>query len=426
MPAPSIGLIQGAAPGEVGFVRRNGHLSVAFPKVYSGGLKAAGMRPELLTKHAALLARVLRRYRTDLARINVVEYGTSGLDAAEIAESGGLLDLLDAAAELHQDFQRFGLFYVKNVRQVSDPSGPIQWSRTIQGSQALISDDGVFYFDTIHRSRRRDPFDLFHRLHASVVREVHLLLGDPVIVSEEVVLDDETFAEVCAAPETFLAPIRERMYRERGRRLIDLISQFLNASARSAAAEASGESALCMTKDFEFVWEHMVRSIFENDQGRAIARLSAGRWFDARTQLEAAGIRPRADVLRAVATASEDAFRYVCVLDAKDKEIVELTGRSGSESDHYKQLVYASLLSSEPAERFLNVLAFPFLTLDASGTEAVRLLGCHWWWEMPQSSVFELALNYVTVCEAFLYERAIDAEGVIEMLLSADAAVRGH
>ena len=385
----------------VGFIRRGGKLHVAFPKVYDSQAERLAREPIFLTTHLTLLARTMVRYGRETRSL---EANTGS--ALEIT-SEAMLDWLDAATELYDDYARHGLYWVKHAfPDTSAVSGSINWPRTMARGQMFLSSGTPIYGAPVRLRRVRTSEHPFHRLHSSVVDEISVLLTGRGAVEGGGRLTDEEFAVVRRNPERWLSPMRGATFSDRGKAVLRLIERYLE-SGRGAESRDAGGSLLCRAENFELIWEQVLRAVIHGGSLQKVALpLSAGRW-QPKTGRAEPGIRPRVDF--ALSNVGDNGA--ITIFDAKDKP-VQSGRRSGSEADHYKQILYA-LLSGREGVR--SVLMFP--TLDPLPRDGpLHWLGSHRWRVIADSMVHEVSAQYAECCRAYVSGRTVDPSALIESL----------
>jgi hypothetical protein len=385
----------------VGFARVDGRLCVAFPKVYdtwrSRLLNEAGLR----TRHIVLLVRVLAKYVRSVGTQAAVSSGMV------VEPDAGVLDWLEAACELYDEYQDNGLYWVKRENLSSrSTSGAIAWGATFARKPAHIIDGAPLHLDLVRRTRARSTNDLLHRLHATVLDEVAKLITGRSPIAEHPGISPIEIAAIRAAPKPALMKLARTTYSDRGKRLIGLIQRYLQLSG-GGEARFSNSALLCSSDAFELVWEHMLRVSIENG-GSALVGVPGGTWRHGEESV-IKGILPRPDFgfVAAGAHGTE-----LAIFDAKDKRIAA-SGRSGSEQDHYKQVIYR-LLGTYDAPVW-NALLFPSLQRGGPD-EPFTVLGSHVWVNQPMTLVHEIAADYPTVCMAFLAGRRLNPTSVLAKL----------
>jgi LlaJI restriction endonuclease. len=401
---PTFGIAEGASTGEwngaVGFTLVEGALQVAFPKVYAAWRERLAANPGLRTRHLLLLVRVLAKYMRSMQPIMPVGDGTN------LQRDPGMLDWLVAACELYEDFLDAGLYWVKRERlSTRTTSGTIAWSATIASGRAHLSDDVPMHLEVTRRARHRSPDDFLHRLHAHAVGEASILLTGKTPFPEGSRVSDAELAAIRVAPRATFLPLARTTYSDRGKRLLVLLQRYFQVAGAKESYSASG-SLLFSADAFEFIWEHMLR-VTINNLGTSPLRLAAARWHS-NDGASTPGIAPKPDFgFRFEA----DGEKWLAIFDAKDKEIAT-TGRSGTEQDHYKQILYR--LAGDFDAPVCNILLFP--TLDLRERGPFSLLGSHGWDHRPATLVHEIAVDYPAVCSAYLSGGRLDPSPVLVTL----------
>lgn len=398
-------LVVNVSDGEVGFSRSSGEFSVSFPKVYrnfEGALKADS---RFRRDHIFLLTRVLSAYRRS------IEVSGTPVDRSCVKEEGNLLDFLEAATLLLDDYRQSGLFFQKEWRREStDRAGDIDWVRTLSSS-TLVSEDG-FYFDPVKWSRRVDRTEFFHRLHATVVRHAAAELGLEVEIAEASLLPRSDFSRIVSSPRPRLAAARGRLFRERGIKLHRLIARYLGLASRGTVSKDDSDWFFRVT-NFELVWEAMVRKLFQRERDSGNLTMIRGRWREAATGEELPGVNPRPDVLFAwQRLGTGPGETYAVILDAKDKAVLS-GGVSGDAPDHYKQLLYRRVLTGWKG-RVLNALVFPTLDQALLGSGWYSCRGSHSWPGIDGSLVIEIACSFRAAADLYIGKRFLEATEALQ------------
>ena len=367
---------------------------------------------EYRTRHLYLFIRTLVRYRRREVRSQLLGEVTT---RQVLDEQGGLLETLDAVAELRRDYLRNGLYYVKSVQTSRKiESNPVDWPRTIRAQLPMLVGNDVFYARPLRRRRVLDLEDFFHRLHASVITEILTLTGEPKDAPKARSFEPSFYASVAADPELLLEPYEKRTYRDRGRYLLALIKTYLAGFKRKFLRRHNPERLFIRIRSFEYVWEHMLRSLLGNQEAPQQG-LPSGSWSDSRKGISQ-GICPQVDFVRASRRGVASDSRYFCIFDAKDKPL-NVNGSSASASDIYKQMIYAQLMESVGTKVSANVLLFPTFTAYGRTDPPIRVLGNHHWPGLAHSRVIEVGIDYTAVVEAYLGDRFVDPERWVRALL---------
>ena len=377
-----------------GFARVEGRLVVALPKAYVRHLPET---EAARTQAAMLLVRVLLRAHREHVSGKLLPGDeplvTFGLDAP------GTLQAVEAGLLLRQDFRQNGLYWTRGSRlRTNTPGAPIDWSRTMARFAPALTRDGPVFFETVHRVRARDADDPAHRLHAAVLRRVLVETGEEASVPPTRPLAPGELAGLARSPRGLIGRLLARTYRDRGRRLLQLVGAYLDANRLDVAATAA-RPFLLAAPQFEVVWERMLQDVL-HDPAEALV-VGRGLWTSSAGATQP-GIGPRADVVR-LWTQTTPAQRFV--FDAKDKRVKQ-NGPSGSEGDHYKQTLYG-LLAARPGEVVTNVLLFP----DVGSGHLVRPLGAHSWpslVDLPQTQVFEVGVDYERLARLWVGADTLD------------------
>ena len=103
------------------------------------------------------------------------------------------------------------------------------------------------------------------------------------------------------------------------------------------------------------------------------------------------------------------------LVDAKDYRLINGAKWQGSNSDHYKQIIYRQLLAASKDSKVFNIIAFP--NMGQKSLFAIR--GCHHWKEIQGSCVFEVTVDYDLAVKRWLREISLNVESELSLMLSA-------
>jgi hypothetical protein len=402
------GFVERTTVGCVGFNREieENSLLVVLPKAFSSPvtrerLKDAAFRRE----HIYRLIRVFRKVRRETDFSLAGGFCNQKLNR-EAKYTDPVLDAFDAALQMRRDFKMNGLYVRKSNRQTfNKPNLPVNWSRTIRRAKTILSNGEVFFDNTVHFERRRDLSHPLCLLHIACLKEIFELTGERVDLKELESLEPDVFRRVKAKPKSYLREIRNSTFDERGRYVIRMISTYLSESSMLSGDRKVKEELLSYTKDFEHIWEQILRDLMA--PGMSTRALPAGEWYGWPDESGKKGMQPEYDVR--LETESADV-----IVDAKDYRFFNGSKWQGSNSDHYKQIIYRQLLTSPKGSKVVNILAFPSI-----GQKSLFLIrGCHRWKEIENSCVFEVTVDYDLAVNRWLREISLNVKEEVEKLLS--------
>ena len=241
-------------------------------------------------------------------------------------------------------------------------------------------------------------------LHIACLKEIFALTGERSDLEGAESLDANAFRRVKAKPRSYLRDLRASTFDERGRFLISAISSFLSESSLLGAEREVREELLSYTKDFEDIWEQVLRDLMA--PGLSKRTLPAGEWYGWPDASANKGMQPEFDIR----LESGDADVLV---DAKDYRLLNGSKWQGSNGDHYKQIIYRQLLAAPKDSKVVNILAFP--SLGQKNLFAIR--GCHHWKEIDGSRVFEVTVDYDLAVKRWLRETSLDIKTEMAALL---------
>jgi hypothetical protein len=242
-------------------------------------------------------------------------------------------------------------------------------------------------------------------LHIACLKEIFGLTGERNDLDGSEALDANAFRRMKDKPRSYLRELRASTFDERGRFLISAINSYLSEASLLGADRQEREDLLSYTKDFEDIWEQVLRDLMA--PGLTKRTLPAGEWYAWPDASADKGIEPRYDIR--LQTEDTDVL-----VDAKDFRVLNGSKwKEGAAGDHYKQIIYRQLLASRKDSKVVNILAFP--SLGQKSLFAIR--GCHKWKEIEGSRVFEVTVGYDLAVKRWLRETSLDIKTEMAVLL---------
>lgn len=236
------------------------------------------------------------------------------------------------------------------------------------------------------------------------LKEIFSLTGENCDLDDGGALDRSEFRAFKANPSKTLRKLQASTYDERGRFLIAAIGSFAGESRLLGVASEAREELLSYTKDFEDIWEQVLRDLMAPNLTKRT--LPPGQWHAWPNATMNKGMQPEFDIR----LQSENTDILV---DAKDYRLLNGSKWKGSNGDHYKQIIYRQLLDNPKDSDVVNILAFPSL-----GQKSLfEIRGCHYWKEIQDSHVFEVTVDYDLAIKGWLREISLDMDGELAKLL---------
>ena len=402
------GFVERTSVSCVGFHREIevNSLLVVLPKAFNSPMARARLNdPAYKREQIYRLIRIFKKIRRD-THFSLAGGNTNQILVREFRATDPVLDSFDAALRLRRDYRENALYIRKSNRQaLNKQSLPVNWPSTIRRSIAVLSGVEVFFDNTVHHSRKRDMSHPLCLLHTACLKEIFALTGERSDLESAESLDANAFRTVKANPRGFLRGLRASTFDERGRFLINAISAFLSESSLLAAESQVREELLSYTKDFEDIWEQVLRDLMA--PGLSKRTLPAGVWYGWPDPSPNKGMQPELDIRFKSGDAN-------ILVDAKDYRLLNGSKWQGSNGDHYKQIIYRQLLAAPKNPKVVNILAFP--SLGQKTLFAIR--GCHHWREIDGSRVFEVTVDYDLAVKSWLREASLDMNSEIAELLN--------
>jgi hypothetical protein len=402
------GFVERTSVSCVGFYREieSNSLLVVLPKAFNEPSARARLDdPAYEREQIYRLIRIFKKVRRETKFSLSGGYTNDVLDR-ELHASDPVLDSFDAALILRRDYRENGLYNRKSVRDTLNRLNlPVNWQSTIRRSNAVLSASDVLFDSTVHRARKRDLSHPLCLVHIACLKEIFALMGERSGLEDNDGLDAKAFRVLKAAPKNFLRNLRSSTFDERGRFLIGAISSYLGESSMLGAPREVREALLSYTKDFEDIWEQVLRDIMA--PGLSKRTLPTGAWYQWPETVAAKGMQPEFDIRL-------ESGNVDVLIDAKDYRLINGSKWQGSNGDHYKQIIYRQLLTAPNESGVVNFLAFP--KLGQKNLFAIR--GCHHWKEIPGSRVFEVTVDYDLAIKCWLRETSIDMRLEMAALLA--------
>jgi hypothetical protein len=401
------GFVDRTSVGCVGFRREidANSLLVVLPKAFNSPEARGRLRePAYGREQIYRLIRVFRKVRRETG-FSLAGGNTNQILDRELSATDPVLDSFDAAIRLRRDYRENGLYVRKSNRQIMNKLNlPVNWSRTISRSTAILNERDVLFDDTVHYSRKRDMSHALCLLHIACLKEIFALTGERSDFEGSDALYGNIIRRVSSKPRKYLRDLSASTFDERGRFLISAIRSFLSESRLLSADCQVREELLSYTKDFEDIWERVLRDLLA--PGLTKRTLPAGAWYAWPDASASKGMQPVFDIRMETGDAD-------ILMDAKDYRLLNASKWQGSNGDHYKQVVYRQLLASPHDSKVVNILAFP--RLGQKSLFAVR--GCHEWREIQGSRVFEVTVDYDLAVKCWLRETSFDIQEEMAALL---------
>jgi hypothetical protein len=401
------GFVERTSVSCVGFHREieANSLLVVLPKAFnSPGARARLSEPAYEREQIYRLIRIFKKVRRE-TEFSLAGGNTNQILDRELRATDPVLDSFDAALRLRRDYRENGLYIRKSNRQtLNKPNLPVNWPRTIRSSTTVLNRREVFFDNTVHHARKRDMSHPLCLLHIACLKEIFALTGERSDLEGAESLDVNAFRRVKAKPRSYLRDLRASTFDERGRFLISAIRSFVSVASLLGAERDVREELLSYTKDFEDIWEQVLRDLMA--PGMSKRTLPAGEWYGWPDASANKGMQPEFDIRLEIGDAN-------VLVDAKDYRLLNGSKWLGSNGDHYKQIIYRQLLAAPKESKVVNILAFP--SLGQKTLFAIR--GCHHWKEIQGSRVFEVTVDYDLAVKRWLRETSLDIKEEIAVLL---------
>jgi hypothetical protein len=401
------GFVERSSVSAVGFCRdaKRELLFVVLPKAFASALSDKQTGDAAIRNYAYGLLRLLNkiRKREHLA----LEKTLAAKTRSEVRVASSVLDVLEAALALREDYKANGLYLRKSTRpRVGRSAHPINWAQTRARHLPQLHRGQMFFPQYVHNERTEDASSLLTQLHLIAMKEIADITGEQQLVSDHRHILKSISLSVLNNPLGATRRASSEVFDERGRFLLGCCRAYFADRGLKRNPLNRQDDLLAYSTDFENIWEYVLRELFHSRGSKRA--LTAGEWVEYPTSLRREGIVPIID-----AVAHTD-FGTV-VLDAKDYRIYSARAPwKADSSDYYQQMIYRRLMEAEGQPKTVSVLLFPGFSLGSM----FRIHGYHWWTEIPKSRVFEVSVDYEIATKCWMKENRIDARGELARLVN--------
>lgn len=263
------------------------------------------------------------------------------------------LSNLSNIKQLMNDYVQYGLYFRTKKTHVKNSSRP-DWKQTIKNSFLLPSKSNKFiYLDLISMKRSVNSATLISLIHANIIKEIDenyswLITGRLGRIASN--LKSVPKIPINARLKKYYLNLElSQTYSEREIVLIRLLIDYLDENYGDKK-----NTFIAGVKKFHFVWEHMLRSVLDN-QISISKQLPKTSYIDSKGLIVSAPDRNmRTDII------IEDTSKKIrAVVDAKYYESKSANDAPGW-ADMVKQFFYAKALKSLSSKFIIkNVFVFP-------------------------------------------------------------------
>lgn len=405
-----LGYVEQKSISAVGFCRsEEGRLLVVLPKAFTHPAAKQKLDSDKDYKEEQVfrLIRVFKKIQNDTRYAQHFIDSTSARGARH-RSLDPVLDSVEAAIRIRAEYRRNGLWVPRGQARIANNfNHPVSWAATIKTSAPIFDESSLFFLHTLHDRRANDSSNLFYRLHIHILRDIFTRTGEKHRLSDLPNYDDSALKPVLRNPIRYLRAFRREIFTDRGRALLSYFEAYLNTRSLEIGRKSQTDDCLSYTATFENLWEFILAELFRPEAKPAFP-LKTGKWISWPEKRPMAGITPEADLVleKPVLT----------IIDAKDYRIFNgsplLGTRLGDPSDHYKQVIYRTLLETKSGEPATNILAFP----SVEQKSLFLLNGCHYWDNLEKSPVFEICVDYNLAVRRWLGEIRLDVASEFEKL----------
>lgn len=400
----SEGFAEKLSIGCVGFLNdpRTGSLAIILPKAFASVIKKHSNKCEKYLKDQAFrLIRIFNKIRTE-KKFKILSDDRRQSLNRQAKKSEEFLDSFNAALMLRKDFLKNGLYIKELARKTKNTfDRPIDFSSTIRKESPILNDEEVLYLNTLHHAKERHENHPLCKLQKKVLSEIFRLTGEKRIFKK---YDNSSCLET-EKMFLLLRRLKPLIFDDRGLSLLAYIESYIGRTSLKRSDRAIKEELLSYTKDFEDIWETVLRDVLAPKMGSRA--LPSGKWYTWPSLQEEEGIEPEIDIYI-------NNPQISVLIDAKDYRIFDGSKISGTSNDHYKQIIYRYLMSTKIPSKMINILAFPVVGQN----KLYEIRGLHLWRELPDSCVFEVDVDYEIIVKKWLKEIFVDVEKETSDLLN--------
>lgn len=311
--------------------------------------------------------------------------------------------IIETYFSLIEDYKSNGLLLFSQIKNNYKPQGNINWQKTINKSQALQSNENIFYNDIYFKNLN------FNYNHPVTLLYAYALLIVSKKLNFKINLNyDYKFLKQLqnskSLIENILKKYKKEMFSDRNKRIFIILENiFLNTKYKNNLSK-KGES-LYYVENFNMLWEKMIAKTLFYEPFKNI--MPQGKYFIQNNNdiKETSGINPLLDL---VFREKYNAVDYLIVLDAKN--YISETNLPATK-DITKQIMYKYFLSKEfdqhnefELDKIINAFILPYN--DNISAEKIKYIGIHRFIDKFSSNklgmVFCFHVNFSHLRDAYL------------------------
>ena len=261
----------------VGLLTLGNNLIIVLPKCYIR--EHERVNPEYIPEHEVeLLMKVLKKYGKDSYKDKLSTFGMDEEDA-----DANYLAIIDF---IFQDFIEYGLYYNETEEYELNGNGGINWKKTIEKTDPLLTDNEIYYVDTYTRVEELNEHDYIRQLHKAVINDCfdkiknfNKFLGYPNLDYHvaNILEEDKTYYNLLQIDNELRVTFSERKVR-----LLRVMREYIEAILYKGEENFS----VFGVRKFDPVWEKMCQVTLgnqyvnkkENPYGNIMIERSASEW----------------------------------------------------------------------------------------------------------------------------------------------------
>lgn len=366
------------------------------------------------------LFRVLRQYHLEEQSERTTHRQERGLQRPIVTADSASLHWIECVLELLDDFQQRGLLRYNRRVATRVTRGRIDWRTTIRREVACVSQNNILYLAPFRFAVEAHEHHPLTELHRETICHLYDLFGGALAGERPAPTDTRISRSVAGR---ILAQERNRVFRDRDRRVMYLLAQYWLASPAGRLRGIGGD--LLWTEQFEFIWQRMAERVIGSRHAQPNG-MPRGQYQEI-GNAACPGLSLRPDLVVDVA---HQAGVIRVVFDAK----YYTSQRLPSSHDILKQLAYSYFSSSRwhgaLPEQVLNIFLLPAQSL----LEPIQLCGRHQLLGLEaeqrgrplSDNIWLFRIDYRALASAYLAGEAWDASEFVEKIRHAEGTPSGR
>ncbi|ARJ38654.1 hypothetical protein SporoP8_07085 [Sporosarcina ureae] len=262
------------------------------------------------------------------------------------------------AGYILDDYSRNGYYEKKEERMLLNGTGEINWDYTVNEVMPIIINSRPYYLDVITNNESSDRNNIITRIHKWVIANYSSLFGEWIGFADSLVKRENYSLKSLGSKEFLIAKLKAELnetYIDREINLMKVLIQIVEEVFQLASEQLN----VYGTKNFEFIWEDVCRTVFNDELEKYKEFIPAPLWSEVGKDLI---IEKRTFIPDLIKTYDIKEESYFAVLDAKYYNLRFTSNNvlgNPSINDVSKQLLYQKAFEGITDKKMRNYFLFP-------------------------------------------------------------------